>query len=46
MTTMTPDTFEQKLQMQRPNRDIKKWRDLEVGAIFTVVGEDMIKTKN
>ena len=46
MPTMTPDTFEQKLQKQRPHKDIKKWRDLEAGTIYTIVGKDTIKTKN
>ena len=43
---MTPETFEQTLQNQRPNKDILKWRDLEKGPIYTVVGEETINTKN
>ena len=43
---MTPETFEQMLQNQLPNKDILKWGDLEKETIYTVVGKETIKTKN
>ena len=43
---MTPETFEQMLQNQRPNEDIVNWRDLEEKTIHTVVGKETLKTMN
>ena len=44
MPTMTPETFEQMLQNQLPNKDILKWGDLEKETIYTVVGKETLKT--
>ena len=41
---MTPETFEQMLQNQLPNKDILKWGDLEKETIYTVVGKETLKT--
>ena len=44
MPIMTPETFEQMLQNQLPNKDILKWGDLEKETIYTVVGKETLKT--
>ena len=47
MPTMTPETFEQMLQKQRPSKDIVKWRDFaKEETIHTIVGKKILKTKN
>ena len=43
MPTMIPETFEQMLQKQQPNKDILKWRDLKEGTIYTIVSKETIK---
>ena len=42
---MTPETFEQMLQNQRPNEDIVSWSCLKEKTIYTVVSKETIKTK-
>ena len=44
MPTITPETFDQMLQKQRPN--ILKWRDLNEGQIYTIIGKETVKTNS